>query len=405
MPGIHTFYDGSTVMQPISNLIGVEVDKVNFVLCMFSSLPLAFIYNKFMQANQVSRQIRTLFPLLIGLAFCFFCFGRAVKHLLANCLVSYALMYLAPSKHVHILVFIFSMGYLMVIHFYRWLILSAYYLDITGPIMVAVQKITTLAFSLHDGRARKKEDLTELQKREAIKYLTLPYFQWFMWWFIVILLIRINYYFAWTFADAVCNMSGFGFSGFDENGSAKWELCTNVKPYQVEMAQSFKETLDGWNIQTGGWLRRIAYDRTPISMRTIATYVLSATWHGVSIGYYITFFTGALFTLAAQTFRRCMRWRFVDFPKYKLVYDFVTFFSTKVALAYATYAFVTMDWDPAITVYKRVYFVVHILAIAILYVLPIFCHPQKKGITVAKEPEKNRWTMVSETDVVLKKNV
>lgn len=33
------------------------------------------------------------------------------------------------------------MGYLLFIHFYRFLILTSYYLDITGPIMVAVEKV------------------------------------------------------------------------------------------------------------------------------------------------------------------------------------------------------------------------------------------------------------------------
>ncbi|RCN35771.1 MBOAT family protein [Ancylostoma caninum] len=453
MPGVHTFYDGATFLQPIAKHYGVQVDKINFVLCMFSSLFLAYVYKRFMAPGAVSRQMRVLFPPLIGISFCFFCFGRASKHLLANCLLNYAIMYFAPPKHVHRLVFAFCMCYLLFIHFYRWLILTSYYLDITGPMMVAVQKITTVAFSLHDGRVKKKEELTELQKREAIvelpslseyvsfifnfqtaltgpvnfysdylafidgvhvvrtkdgkepsavgasmrklaesilylliiaqfgatyppeliaekEYLALPYLQWFMWWFIVIFLIRVNYYFAWTFADSVCNMSGFGFSGYDENGNAKWELCTNVRPYQVEMAQSFKETLDGWNIQTGGWLRRVAYDRTPKKIRTFATYALSAMWHGISVGYYMTFFTGALFTLAGATFRRCMRHRFLDCHKKKLAYDVMTFMATKVALAYATYPFVTMNLNPAFSLYKRVYFFVHIAAILILVVLP-----------------------------------
>ncbi|VDO04067.1 unnamed protein product [Haemonchus placei] len=60
------------------------------------------------------------------------------------------------------------MSYLLFIHFFRWLVLTRYYLDITGPMMVAVQKITTLAFSLHDGKVKKKEELSEVQKREAI---------------------------------------------------------------------------------------------------------------------------------------------------------------------------------------------------------------------------------------------
>lgn len=468
MPSEQTFYDGSNFFEPLSETVGVGVDKVNFVLCIFSALPLSFIYKTFFPAGNVSKQVRTLVPLLIGFLFCFFCFGRAVKHLLANCLISYALMYLTPPKHVHKVVFAFSMGYLLWIHFYRWLLLTAYYLDVTGPIMVAVQKITLLAFSIHDGKGRKKEDLNESQRKEAVteipslldymsyifnfqtvltgpantysdwaafvngthlqkdkdgklpsstgvalrkfaesliylylvvfyvsvyvpeviakeEYLALPMWRWAVWWFIVIFFIRVNYYFAWTFADSICNMSGFGFSGYDKDGKAQWNLCTNVMPIQVEMAQSFKETLDGWNIQTGNWLRKAAYERAPKSVRTIATYFLSAVWHGFSVGYFITFGTCALMTLAGATFRRCMRWRFVNNKTHKAVYDFVTFMATKVALAYATYAFVTMHLYPGFDVYKRVFFCVHILGLLILYVLPNFFRPLKKPTTTTTE--------------------
>lgn len=67
------------------------------------------------------------------------------------------------------LVFLFSMGYLTFIHWYRWYILTSYSIDITGPMMVSVQKITTLAFSIHDGKCKKPEELNDIQKREAIK--------------------------------------------------------------------------------------------------------------------------------------------------------------------------------------------------------------------------------------------
>uniref|UniRef100_A0A0N4VRV8 CUB domain-containing protein n=1 Tax=Haemonchus placei TaxID=6290 RepID=A0A0N4VRV8_HAEPC len=44
-------------------------------------------------------------------------------------------------------------------------------------------------------------------------------------------------------ADAVCNLSGFGFSGYDDRGNAKWELCTNVRPYQVEVFSNSHDSL------------------------------------------------------------------------------------------------------------------------------------------------------------------
>ncbi|VDM83789.1 unnamed protein product, partial [Strongylus vulgaris] len=52
--------------------------SINFVLCMFSSLLLAYLYKRFMAPGAVSRQVRLLFPPLVGISFCFFCFGRLV---------------------------------------------------------------------------------------------------------------------------------------------------------------------------------------------------------------------------------------------------------------------------------------------------------------------------------------
>lgn len=67
------------------------------------------------------------------------------------------------------------------------------------------------------------------------------------------------------------------------------------------MALSFKETLDAWNCTTMYWLRRVAYDRVPKQWKTFSTYLLSAIWHGLFMGYYMTFLTGALVTIAGRT--------------------------------------------------------------------------------------------------------
>ncbi len=61
------------------------------------------------------------------------------------------------------------MGYLTFIHWYRWYVLTTYNIDITGVMMVLVQKMTTVAFSLHDGRVKKEEELNDIQKRERIR--------------------------------------------------------------------------------------------------------------------------------------------------------------------------------------------------------------------------------------------
>lgn len=44
---------------------------------------------------------------------------------------------------------------------------------------------------------------------------------------------------------------------------------------------------------------RVCYERASLSP-TIQTFVLSAIWHGVYPGYYLTFLTGVVMTLAAR---------------------------------------------------------------------------------------------------------
>lgn len=44
---------------------------------------------------------------------------------------------------------------------------------------------------------------------------------------------------------------------------------------------------------------RVCYERASLSP-TIQTFILSAIWHGVYPGYYLTFLTGVLMTLAAR---------------------------------------------------------------------------------------------------------
>lgn len=44
---------------------------------------------------------------------------------------------------------------------------------------------------------------------------------------------------------------------------------------------------------------RVCYERCPVNP-TAATFLLSAMWHGVYPGYYLTFVTGIAMTMAAR---------------------------------------------------------------------------------------------------------
>ncbi|KAM3727763.1 Lysophospholipid acyltransferase [Dirofilaria immitis] len=462
MPGIHTFSDGSILLQPIANSLGVGIDKINLVVCQMISLMLAYLHYNIFSVTNVSRTTRITSPTICGLMFCYFCYGNAMKHLVALVGLSYAIMHSSPPEIVHKCVFLFAMGYLIFIHWYRWYILTIYSVDITGPMMILVQKLTVLAFSLHDGKVKKIDELNEIQKREALKsipdilsflsymfhfqavltgpacfytdyiawidgtaavgkdgkiekpwravlikllqtvvfmllyvffgdsftpdiiidkkYMSMNWIQWLFMLYIVMALQRVQYYLAWTLADAIFNLSGFGFRGYNSYGEPQWDLVSNVKPWKVETALNFKETLEAWNCCTMYWLRRVAYDRVPKGYRTLSTYLLSAVWHGFFLGYYVTFLTGALFTVSARTVRHCLRWRFQGNEFLRRFYDLLTFIVTKITLSYTTYPFVMLHLGPGLFFYRRMYFCLHFIAFIAIFLLPRILPPESKRI-------------------------
>ncbi|XP_026683454.1 lysophospholipid acyltransferase 2 [Diaphorina citri] len=67
-------------------------------------------------------------------------------------------------------VLVVALLYLSIIHLRRQVYdYGSYVLDVTGPLMVMTQKVTSLAFSLHDGLTKSPEKLTASQKSLAIK--------------------------------------------------------------------------------------------------------------------------------------------------------------------------------------------------------------------------------------------
>ncbi|XP_061202387.1 lysophospholipid acyltransferase 1 isoform X4 [Neopsephotus bourkii] len=179
-----------------------------------------------------------------------------------------------------------------------------------------------------------------------------------------------KYYFAWTLADAVNNAAGYGFSGVDERGTFRWDLLSNLNIWNIETATSFKMYIENWNIQTAAWLKRVCYDRAPW-YPTALTFILSALWHGIYPGYYFTFLTGILITLAARAVRNNFRHYFLSSVPLKIAYDLVTWVVTQLAVCYTVAPFVMLAVEPTIKFYKSMYFHMHILSILVLLLLPI----------------------------------
>lgn len=124
---------------------------------------------------------------------------------------------------------------------------------------------------------------------------------WFPYLILALVLVRCQYYFAWTMgidmlfvcfaacssntcvifsADAIHNAAGMGYddqvaleqsangelmkssvlSEYDAD-CERWSLIRNVCPMHFEVSDSWKVSIDSWNISTLRWLRRVAYER------------------------------------------------------------------------------------------------------------------------------------------------
>ncbi|XP_043573506.1 lysophospholipid acyltransferase 2-like isoform X1 [Chiloscyllium plagiosum] len=199
---------------------------------------------------------------------------------------------------------------------------------------------------------------------------------------------RPKYYFAWTIADAVNNAAGFGFTGYDSRGKPCWDLFSNLNIVKVEFATSMKMFIDNWNIQTALWLKEVCYDRCPFNP-TLSTFLLSAIWHGVYPGYYFTFITGTIMTLAARAVRNNLRPYFLGSSTYKMFYDVMTWATTQVVVSYTVVPFVLPFLSSSFEFYRTWYFGLHIIAMVLILVLP------KKPRSTSREPQKFQVTKQS----------
>ncbi|XP_068736427.1 lysophospholipid acyltransferase 6-like [Montipora capricornis] len=428
------------IVLEVSRTTSFAPDKINFVFCMLLCFPLGLVFRFLLHPHRVSTTARRFVGFIWGLALSWFCFGWQVLILLGISGLCYNLICVLNPSLVHKYVLSVSMVLLAVSHLYRQITdYGGYTLDFTGPLMIFVQRISYVAFSVHDGSARDESSLSHEQRKEKLRKVPslLEYFSYlfhystilagplctfkefndfidgsdikpkdprneepsprddvikktlgavlclgimvmsgshfpiirngdpefinshhllwrYMYAYISILVIRMQYYFAYQLAEAVNNIAGFGFNGYDESGKAKWNLMTNVNIFKLEFATSMKEVLDNWNINTVLWLRRIMYERVSHN-RTLSVFLLSCIWHGFYPGYYMTFFSVGLMVEAARKVRRTCRPLFQSSRSASLMYDVMTCAVTMCCLTFGTVPFAVLELRIGLAFWRSMY--------------------------------------------------
>ncbi|RUS77377.1 hypothetical protein EGW08_014857, partial [Elysia chlorotica] len=144
---------------------------------------------------------------------------------------------------------------------------------------------------------------------------------------------------------------------------------TNVHVVKIETAPCLKVYLDNWNIMTTHWLRHVCYTRAPF-LNTLFTFILSALWHGVHPGYYITFVAASFFVQAGRKARAHIRPLFQKSRGSRLFYDAITTLATQLSLPHLVFSFVVRDWQQILRFHKSFYFGVYIVVGCLCLFLP-----------------------------------
>jgi len=189
-----------------------------------------------------------------------------------------------------------------------------------------------------------------------------------------LLIVRQKYYFAWKCADGACNIWYAGFEGFDEEGKAKgWDYYNNNNIIAFETAPSIQVLSKEWNRNTAKWLARYVYMRTGGSL--LATYGMSAFWHGFYPGYYLFFLSVPLFTFCERIGRKKLNPIFGN----NFLYDIACRIATSMCAEYGVSAFVLLSFDWSWATWKSHYFFGHIGPILFYFVMTMI--PSSKKAT------------------------
>lgn len=152
------FYRGSRFLVPLADFMHVPLDQINFVICGFISLALGQLMRRKFCPSRISPHTRAFIEMTFGLAILSFCFGNQIRVLVLQSSVAYLMMIcLPPNQFMAILVTLWSLFYMALVHLCRLHYdYGGYTLDISGPVMVQTQRLSSLAFNLVDGAIVKK---------------------------------------------------------------------------------------------------------------------------------------------------------------------------------------------------------------------------------------------------------
>ncbi|CAD5217777.1 unnamed protein product [Bursaphelenchus okinawaensis] len=192
--------------------------------------------------------------------------------------------------------------------------------------------------------------------------------------------LRMRIYSAWAVAETICIISGIGV--YDHSYHSKPGIGPTKEPEvgetahgfdastidnldipHVEHSDGFRSGMRAWNRTVQFWLAHFVYKRSSKKIRMPWTMFISAFWHGVHPGYFLSFLTVPLCTAAEDVmFKRFP----VNDGKRNPTFDFVWRFIRTRGFEMMACGFLLLTWTDTIRLWRNQYFWLHFLMVGIL---------------------------------------
>ncbi|XP_055954004.1 lysophospholipid acyltransferase 7-like [Argiope bruennichi] len=216
---------------------------------------------------------------------------------------------------------------------------------------------------------------------------------------------RMRIYVAFVLGECICINLGLGAypeKSATQPGAGPTNLIAlkeidndpkllNTIPYNFEtircmneMASEFKPTIrEGiryWNMTVQYWLAMYIYRKTAATktVKTVVTMFVSAIWHGVHPGYYLSLLGGTPLLLISEIeIEKAFR-KHASETQQK-IYDFVWYFVKMQSVSYMGIAFILLDIKAILHYWSSIYYFGHVFTIC-MFVIAIIKNKFSKKI-------------------------
>ncbi|XP_071953393.1 lysophospholipid acyltransferase 7-like [Antedon mediterranea] len=220
-----------------------------------------------------------------------------------------------------------------------------------------------------------------------------PFWYRYLFMFPVFIVFRLRMFSAWVLSEVVCIFAGLGAYPTQTNpkcaqGPTKplpqdseilstdynFETIHNIDGYMCDTVSTLRDAMRYWNMTVQWWLKNYIYVRCPIKpLRTSITLFVSAIWHGVHPGYFLSFLTIPIMLLAEDLMIQAFRTEGNSW-----IYRKLNWFVRSRGLDYLAMGFLLLSWKDTIRFWSSVYFIPHIFSVLFIIIGLVFKPKQKK---------------------------